>query len=62
MKNWQEVAQEVSTLTDPTGHPVDKEIEQLVIGLRCFGIPSYSSCAGHLGEENAPFIEVLMKK
>lgn len=60
MREWDEVAIEVEGLVDKVGQPVDSGIKQLIIGLRCLGVPTAYSCEGHLdGTQAYPSVDVI---
>jgi hypothetical protein len=45
---WNMMDSEVSHWTDSLGHPIDKEIKDIVIALNLMGIETIASCGGHL--------------
>ena len=50
------IRREVKEIRDTRGDPIDKNIEELVIGLRCQGIKTNGSCEGH--NKSYPYVNV----
>lgn len=46
--SWSATEQEIESITDGLGKPIDNNIKQAVIALRVYGFPTTGSCEGHL--------------
>jgi hypothetical protein len=53
-KSWRSAAHEVEKISKREPTAIDPGIRDAVIGLRAFGLPTESSCIGHLGIWGAP--------
>lgn len=60
MKDWKELAEEFSHVTDKIGRPIDEGIFEIVVALNMLGIHTRQSCEGHLDHGFAyPWIALL---
>jgi hypothetical protein len=52
--SWKRAAREVERISKKELTPIDSGIKDVIIGLRALGLPTESSCIGHLGIWGAP--------
>ena len=60
MKDWKELAEEFSHVTDKIGRPIDEGIFEIVVALNMLGVHTRQSCEGHLDHGFAyPWVALL---
>src|SRR5262249_44417321 len=52
---WTRAAREVTQISAQSTVPIDKNVKQMVTGLRAFGLPTTASCYGHLRNHGTPY-------
>lgn len=56
---WSQVAQQLASVTDSLGMPIDEGIRETVIALNALGIHTIASCEGHLDRGiAAPWVDI----
>lgn len=62
-QKWLEMKKTLEGMTDALGRPIDKGIQDMVLGLNLLGISTYQSCEGHVDEEGtaSPWVYIVLK-